>query len=225
MTDTITIYSEAEQEIDADGANLDVIVEGSSTFSGDEALCQAAEVKALVDALKTIGIEERQVKLRSVYVKTHNFAIVQSSSANYRLTIKKIGVDQLPQVLAIASEMKHVTVSKLVWQYSTRTDVARELRSEALRKAMREASEDAATIGVQLLGLQSVKNRGESHDRRYDPEMVDYMQSDVDLVGFAKSKGRAQPVDLSLGNSMTERVPLECVFRISEFVPSADPNT
>ena len=65
-------------EIDADSADLTVVVEGSSVFSGAEAFKKAKELRVLIDALKEAGIDENRVKLRSVEVNSQSFAIIKT---------------------------------------------------------------------------------------------------------------------------------------------------
>ncbi len=61
--DTITVRVINEIEIDADSADLTVVVEGSSVFSGAETFKKAKELRGLIDALKKAGVDENRVKL------------------------------------------------------------------------------------------------------------------------------------------------------------------
>ena len=86
-TDTITVRVINEVELDADSADLTVIIEGSSVFSGSEAFKKAKELRNLIEALKEVGIEEDRVKLRSVEINSQSFAIIKTSSAKYVASI------------------------------------------------------------------------------------------------------------------------------------------
>ncbi|MBC7809310.1 MAG: hypothetical protein H7145_24510, partial [Akkermansiaceae bacterium] len=54
--DTITISAQADEELEASGADIYVAVRGASLFSGDSALKKAREVAGLVTALVEVGI-------------------------------------------------------------------------------------------------------------------------------------------------------------------------
>ncbi len=79
--DTIAVRIVNETELDADTADLTVIVEGSAVFSGAKAFKKAKELRALVEALTQAGIDETQVKLRSVEISSASFAIIKASTS------------------------------------------------------------------------------------------------------------------------------------------------
>ncbi|NLX95328.1 MAG: hypothetical protein GXY83_04055 [Rhodopirellula sp.] len=64
--DTISVRVVNEAEIDADTADLTVVVEGSSVFSGSEAFKKAKELRALIDALKEAGIAWKALSLSAM---------------------------------------------------------------------------------------------------------------------------------------------------------------
>lgn len=206
--DTITVRSQAEAELDADSADLNISVEGSAAFSGAEAFTKAKEVQALVSALRTVGIEERQIKLRSVNLDSQSFSLIKSSSASYRLKIAHVSMDALAKVLGAIATQKSCTLNHLNWNYSTAEAVKQRLRSEALTKAIELAQQDAEILGVQILGIYSLDELGRS-------DIVREYVSTEGLSSMKRSRQAAVDLGFTLGNSTTIAVELEAEFRVS----------
>ncbi len=59
--DTIAVRILSETELDADSADLTVVIEGSTVFSGAEAFKKAKELRELIEALRATGIEEGRI--------------------------------------------------------------------------------------------------------------------------------------------------------------------
>jgi uncharacterized protein YggE len=209
--DTMTIRVVREAELDADSADLVVVVEGTSVFSGNEAFKKAVELRKLVEALNEVGVSEGQVKLRSVEITSQSFALVKSSSAKYVVTIKKVPLETLPAALGVIASHKGAKTSRLSWNYGELKQTRRQLRNSALADALEQAKEDAKLLGVTVLGVyQLLAEGGASKEHN-----TEYIAGDSASVMRARSAASPEPIALQLGNSTTVSVDLKVEFRIS----------
>jgi uncharacterized protein YggE len=209
-TDTITVRVINETELDADSADLTVIVEGSSVFSGSEAFKKAKELRNLIEALKEVGIEEDRVKLRSVEINSQSFAIIKTSSAKYVASIKTVTVELLPAVLSAVASHKGTKLSQLKWNYGRLKEIRSELRREALAEALRQARLDAEVLGTEVLGIHELTE--ETRGKDYNPEYIAGNLADADFLGVRHRSG--QDIGFHLGNSTTVNLDLRARFRV-----------
>jgi uncharacterized protein YggE len=222
-SDTITIRVVSEAEIDADSADLTVVVEGTTVFSGAEAFKKAKELRALIDAVKDVGVDESRVKLRSVDINSQSFALIKTSSAKYVATIKTVTVETLPAVLSAIASQKGTKLTRLKWNYAKLKDTRSCLRREALADALQQAKSDADVLGVAVLGIHDLAE--ESRGRDYNAEYISGDSSD--FLGM-RSRGAQQDIGFQLGNSTTVTLDLRAEFRVGPLPnekPSVDKNT
>lgn len=211
--DTITIRVVTEAELDADSADLTVAVEGSAVFSGAEAFKKAKELRALIDSLKGIGIDESRVKLRSVEVNSQSFALIKSSSAKYVVSIKTVSVEMLPAVLGEVATHKGAKLARLNWNFGKLKETRALLRQEALADALRQARIDAEVLQVQVLGIHHLGE--ETRGKDYNAE---YITGDsADFLAVRRRSG-AQEIGFHLGNSTTVTLDLRAKFRVGPIV-------
>jgi uncharacterized protein YggE len=212
--DTIVVRIVNKAELDADSADLTLVVEGSSVFSGAEAFKKAAELRALIDALEEVGIDENRVKLRSVEINSQSFALIKTSSAKYIVSIKTVAVELLPNVLSTVASHKGVKLTRLTWNYGELKATRSRLRREALAEALQQAQMDADVLGVDVLGIYQLAE--EASGRDYNPE---YIHGDSAEFLAAPSRGRQQDIGFHLGNSTTVTLDLRAEFRVG---PTSD---
>lgn len=216
--DTLSVRIVNETEIDAETADLTVVVEGSSVFSGAEAFKKAKELRTLIEVLKEAGLEESRVKLRSVQLNSQSFAMIKTSSAKYVLAIKAVTVEFLPVVLGALAAHKGAKVSKLKWNYGQLKSARSRLRREALRDALQQAHEDADVLGVNVLGIHRLTENVREVD--YNPE---YITGDISDFDFRQGVVAGhQDVGLQLGNSTTVKLDLLAEFRVSAMAADHD---
>ena len=208
--DTISVRVVTEAEVDADSADLTVVVEGSSVFSGSEALKKARELQALIDALKEAGVDEKRVKLRCVEVNSQSFTIIKTSSAKYVVSIKTVAVELLPQVLGTVASHKGAKLSRLTWNYGTLKATRSRLRREALVEAMKQARADAAALGVTVLGIFQL-----TEDTRGKDYNLEYIAGDSSEFLGVRSRSGPPEIGFHLGNSTTTTLDLRAEFRVS----------
>ena len=214
--DTITVRVVNETELDADSADLTVVVEGSSLFSGAEAFKKAKELRALIDALKEVGVDESRVKLRSVEINSQSFALIKTSSAKYVASIKAVAIELLPAVLSAVASQKGTKLSRLKWNYGRLKDTRAVLRREALADALRQVQSDAAVLGVDVLGIHELTE--DTRGKDYNPE---YITGDSTDFLAARSRTARQEIGFQLGNSTTVTLDLRVVFRVGP-IPGAE---
>jgi uncharacterized protein YggE len=214
--DTIAVRVVNEAELDADSADLTVIIEGSALFSGAEAFKKAKELRALIESLKEIGIDENRVRLRSVEINSQSFALIKTSSAKYVVAIKTVSVEMLPAVLGAVASHKGAKLTRLTWNYGKIKETRSRLRREALADALRQARMDAEVLQVKVLGIHQLSEEARGKD--YNPEYITGDSAD----SFAKgSRSGPQEVGFHLGNSTTVTLDLRAEFRVGP-IPNAE---
>ena len=217
--DTISIVCRDEEEINADSADLLVDIEGSSLVSGDQTFEKAAEVRELVGHLKEVGIDESNIKLRSIDIEGSAFSLLKSSSVKYKIKIGKVTLGLLPQVLGAIGSMKNCAMHRLDWNYSTAEEVRTTLRAKALKRSLAIAKQDASCLGVELLGIHELTE--EFRDNRASSVSSEY----ASFGGRArKSKASSVDLDFALGNSSKLTVVMHAVFRVSPMNAPAAPS-
>jgi len=210
--DTITVRIVAETELDADSADLTVVVEGSTVFSGGEAFKKAKEVREVVESLRQVGLHEDRIKLRSVEVNSQSFAIIKTSSAKYTLTVKTVCLEKLPAVLSAVAAHKGAHLSRLNWNYGGLKETRSRLRREALRDALAQAQQDAEVLGVEVLGIHELHE--EVRGRDYNPE---YIAADSMSSPGVRTRHTGVELGFQLGNATTVSLDLRAEFRVSAF--------
>lgn len=206
--DTITVEITKEGDVEAGSADLTVVVEGNSAFSGQEAFSKAAEVRELLEALRRAGLDPETVKLRSVSLKSGSWSAIRSSGARYVLAVTKVPVDRLSSILAVIASQKGADLTYLEWQYPTADEVRARLRQEAITAALEQARRDVDVLGIALLGIHKLDSQHRDHFGESAPMMLS--------ASAVRSRAAAPPdLGFELGASMTLRVEIRAEFRVS----------
>ncbi|MEQ8821365.1 MAG: SIMPL domain-containing protein [Sumerlaeia bacterium] len=218
LPDTITVQISRKREVDAQCADLEVQVDSSAVFSGNAALQKAKELRALIEEMKRLGIEEKQVKLRRVALNSNTFSLIRTSSAMYHVSIKKVPMDLLSEALGTIAAQKGVELTHLEWRYGDLEAIERELRRDGLTAALAQAREDAAALGVALLGVHTLRADKLGGDASYHREYLSAAPA-----GAMRARS-ASPVDIGveLSNSTTVRIDLTVQFRVGPFEANSD---
>jgi len=87
-SDLIEVVANIEEDVAADGVDIQVSVDGSSLFTGRAALSKAREVHQLVEALAQVGVPENQIFVEGIRATTTSGIFSKSSSAHYSLRVR-----------------------------------------------------------------------------------------------------------------------------------------
>ncbi len=155
--DTIEITAAAETEVVATCADVDLEVEGSSIFTGDEAFKKARELRELFDLLIAAGLEPDQLTIRGIRLSSEGLLGWKSSSCHYSVRIRRIKSELLPQALGSIAAKKGVTMSSLSWRFGNLEAELAALRQRAMTDLMTKARLSADLLGVELLGIHSFR--------------------------------------------------------------------
>lgn len=153
MPDLLTIESEHAEDLPADGADLVVSVEGTSFFTGRAALSKAREVRALVEALGGIGVDESQIGLRQVRAKVSTGFLGKSSAATYVLRIVLPDLDRIADALDAITSQKNTDLREIIWRYPDHEAARQRWLAAAIRAARARADAAAEALGVKIVGV------------------------------------------------------------------------
>lgn len=151
--DIITVEESFYEEVIATSAKVLLTVKGTSLISGNAAFKKAREVALIVDALKSAGVEESDLKLTSVRVEVNAGVLTKFSSVNYSLEVHCKNLDKLGDVLGAIASAKSAIVDGLEWDYpDSQEDKDRWIRT-ALARAKSRAEVIADSLGVKIVGV------------------------------------------------------------------------
>ena len=149
----ITVQETRDYEVAADRANLFVVIEGTSFFTGDEALKKTREVAQLVADLTAFGLLPEAVFLQSVSAEAHTGTITKTSRAKYRLRVHCADLPLLAGVVGVITAQKNANLSLLEWGYPD-TDARRDdWLLACIARVNQKADKIAAALGVRILGV------------------------------------------------------------------------
>lgn len=142
----------------ADRADLTVVVSGSSLISGNAALRQAREVADLVQALRSVGLEEGDIELLGVQAEQGaSGGRLGRTSARYDLRVRCRDLSALPDVIGAVTAQRNTTLEATGWGYPDADAARDEAITEAVTVLRRRAAVVAESLGVRLLGVHAVR--------------------------------------------------------------------
>lgn len=182
--DLITVHCQADREVAADRVDLVVNIRGDALFSGAEALKKAREVRALMDGLMALGMEEGCVSVEDIQAFTEKGLFTRSSSALYRLRVRCEDLEKLADILELTTGLDAATLAHLVWGYDQAlTETKAKLLQRCALEARDKAADVAAALGVELGALHRLTELDGSEPTRQ--HMTDFLSA-----GMLESKGR-----------------------------------
>ena len=196
-----------------DRADILVSVAGAALFSGAMALQKAREVAELVAALKTLGIEESQIKVEGVRAQTQSGTFSKTSSVSYSLRVENVPLSRIADAVGVITSAKNATLNHLEWRFAEETPLRDKLRDECLKTALKRASQVAQTLGVRVMGVYELSETWQgTRDETPAPRR--------DEMGDMKMKysRRVSPeeIGLAISHAETVRLQLAIQFRVSE---------
>lgn len=154
--DLIEVHASHEAELEADEAELQVTIEGSSLVMGNAVFSKAKEVARLVDALRRHGLAEEDFELRDIRAEVSSGLLGKSASATYDLAVRVKSLDKLPDVLGEIGDAKQATLGTITWHFP---DTAAQ-RAVWLGKCVADANVKAKAIAdalpARLVGVHRV---------------------------------------------------------------------
>lgn len=151
--DRIVVKSSFEEEICADRAELDLVISGSSFFSGRVALERAKEVREVVGILTQHGVAAADISLRDIVAESNKGMITDSSSARYTLRVVCRQLDRFADVLVEATRPKHTRLQQTVWKYPDDEELENSRLAAAMRRAKAKGVVVAEALGVSIEGV------------------------------------------------------------------------
>ncbi len=198
--DLIVVQYRADREVPADRADLLVDIRGDALFSGAEALKKAREVRALVDGLRGLGLQDDCVSVEDIQAFTDKGLFSRSSSALYGLRVRCRDLELLADILELTTGLKAATLTRLEWGYDeglrrAQTELLQECAVQAREKA--EAAAEAA--GVQLGPLHRLTEAGAR-------EPVQHHVTELNAYSVARRKSRSLKDELGFSIVHKHRV-------------------
>lgn len=211
--DIISVETAQSVRVEADRADFLVTVAGASLFSGAMALQKAREIAELVAVLKTLGIEEAQVKVESVRAQVQSGTFTKTSSVSYALRIENVPLGRVADAVGAITSARNATLNHLEWRFADETILRDELREKCLQSAMQRAKTIAQTLGVRLVGIYELS---EAWQGTRDEISAPHRNADHGMMMRAKSVSEPE-LGLAISHAETASLQLTIQFRVSEF--------
>ena len=164
----ITVQETRDYEVAADRANLFVVIEGTSFFTGDEALKKTREVAQLVADLSAFGLPPDAVFLQSVSAEAHTGTLAKTSRAKYRLRVHCADLSTLADLVGIVTAQKNTSLTAIEWGYPDTEAEHDDWLAACIARVNEKAGNIAAALGVRILGIASFS------EALVDPEGPEY---------------------------------------------------
>ncbi|PQV64411.1 Protein of unknown function (DUF541) [Abditibacterium utsteinense] len=210
--DIISIEAAQSARVEAERADILVTVAGASLFSGAMALQKAREVAELVAVLKTIGVEESQIKVEGVRAQTQSGTFSKTSSVSYSLRVENVPLSRIADAVGAITGARNATLNHLEWRFADETPLRDDLRERCLQIAIQRAGNIAQTLGVRLIGVYELNEEWQG-TRDETPDL--HQQYD----GMARARSvrvSEEELGLSISHAETVHLKLTIQFRVSE---------
>lgn len=219
----VTIRTDAEAEVPASHAFLNVHLQSEQGYGGKAPAKQTKEVAALIAALKQAGVEEGDVSILGIHMSVTQGLLSKSSQARYDLKIKIAELDQLPPALITISSAKNATLDKVDWQFATERDVKRELLAKCVADAYAKATLVVTGLQQRIIGVEQFDESGQNHGP--PPPMMARPAPAPSAPGFAASRAsEPEPaMDLVVAHSRRIVVNVAVQFRVEPTGPNPAP--
>lgn len=157
--DVIVVTESYYEDVAAIGAKFDLMIKGTSLFSGNAAFKKARELATIVEALKPLGVTDEDFTLKQVRVEVNQGVLTKFSSVNYSVRVHCRKVESVGDVLGALANAKSVIVEAVRWQYpENQEDKDRWLRT-AVDRAKQRAAVMAESLGVKVSGVYTCVSR------------------------------------------------------------------
>jgi uncharacterized protein YggE len=211
--DTITVVVSHREEIRADKADIYLTAKAASLVTGDAALKKAKEVAQVVTQLTAAGVDRDHIALRGVQGDRNTPIIGPFNPANYLIRVHCPELERLPDLLAIITAQRNVILDQLIWRFPDDEAVQARWLEACLASAREKAGRIAASLGVKLLGVHSLRETWT--DPGDDQKRVLFNST---RAALAKAGGeRGTEISFPLVTTKQIEVQVEVVFRVSAY--------
>ncbi|MCE1174660.1 MAG: SIMPL domain-containing protein [Propionibacteriales bacterium] len=152
----LRVSVEDQIRIEAVGATVHVTIAGSSALNAGVTLRKTTEVRELVAALATKGVEEDAIAVSGLRSETSSGLLTKAQKVSICLQITA-ELDQLPAVLGLLTTHPGVRVDQLQWRYDE-FEASIAAATAAMAKARRKADALAAAAGQQITGVAEISD-------------------------------------------------------------------
>lgn len=203
--DTISINSEFSDDVPATGARITVNLEGSSFFSGRQAFSKAQEVRKLVGDLAEEGVNENDIELLAVSLKTDSGLLRSTSSVKYSFSINIDEMENLAKVIGVIASQKKASISDIDWKYDGLDQKHEELLALAIDECERRADLICKSIKHERIGVNNLSfndTGAEREERNYSmlsaPGVMRRQKLDNDDFGMELKHIRKAAVSVTI---------------------------
>lgn len=212
--DRITVQEVADQEVTAEHAVLEVLVESESHTFNREAVKKSRELGAFVIGLEQVGLSAENMGLEGVSLQTSTGKILKSTSEGFRVRVDKVPLDKVPAVLDVAAAQKNIEVEALTYEFGDLRDEKRSLLRDACSAAKEQGKEMGSAFGVPILGIYSVSPKWtEPSAKRWATNPRHGMKHEHALRALPRS---LDGIDLIVGHKGQLELELTVEFRVGE---------
>lgn len=207
---TITVEVFVTDTVPTIGADLLVTVRGGSLVTGNAAVKKAREVRALIQALTEVGLQEEDVHIEGIRASVNSGLIAKSSHVEFTLRIGCDRLEELSKVVGAVTSQKQADLLSIDWRYPENQAVAINLLRRAVLQAREKAELIAGLLGSHILGIHAVVetypdlNKDPAHPSDYDYE----------FSGVRRSAAPTPDLGLVMSNTRSFGLNLQASFRV-----------
>ena len=183
---TITITGKAEKELVPNIAKISFSVNEYKRSQKEAADIVNKKTKKIIEALKDLGIEEKDIKTRnySIYPE-YDWMSGKRKFRDYRVSqsveVKIRDLDKLSEIIAKVTELKVDNFNGPNMYVDKIDEIKEKMRAEAIADAKRKAQELASELGV---SLDKIVGFSESNNNYYPKPMYRAMTMDLKAVSM-----------------------------------------
>ncbi len=220
----LRLTATAARTVDAEAADVTVVIAGRSLCYGNEALAKADGVREFVADLRQHGFEDGDIQLAGVDITNESGLIAKASGASYTIQLTCRPVSRLSPVLGAVAGQKHIRLASIGWDYGDAATL-RALRDELMAECLADVSRRARAVSDGLGAGVLVPHRYEERHAKPGEHLAEFgIDADDNLMtmdrivpsgSFAKRR-LAGPTDpLDLGAAVSHRDTARFAIRVS----------
>jgi uncharacterized protein YggE len=215
---TLKIHETRRHKIPADRADLHVKVEGTSLFTGNEALHKAREVAQLVRELAEYGLPSENIYLQGIHADKYTGTLSRTSHVRYSLRVHCADLQTLADLLGIITSQKNVTLHFIEWGYPEEATREEEWLQECITQANQKAARIASSLGVRLLGVYTFSEKYMDDQRIPSGVAEDEMAFSRRTLTMARVS--SEELGLEISHTKTVHVSVEVEYLVSTYEPA-----